>query len=199
MNKKIIFITGGARSGKSSFALREAEKLKGKKAYIATAEALDEDMRERIEKHKLGRGKEWTTFEEPIKIAGLISKIDGEYDVILLDCLTLWLSNLLTRKQHAEDRAQNAEHRTQSEEEIEQFIDALKLFKKSSVCGLNSELCALFIVSNEVGMGIVPENKLARQFRDLAGMLNQKIAGIADEVYILVSGIPLQVKGQSNA
>ncbi len=176
MKKKIVFITGGARSGKSSFALKEAEKIKGKKAYIATAEVLDEEMSKRIEKHKLDRGKEWTAFEEPVKIAELISKIEGEYDVIILDCLTLWLSNVI----HTD---------LELESETKKIINALYGLKHSTI----------YIVSNEVGMGIVPENKLARQFRDLAGMLNQKIAGVADEVYILVSGIPLQVKGQSNA
>lgn len=176
MKKKIVFITGGARSGKSSFALKETGKIKGKKAYIATAQALDEEMRERIEKHKLDRGQEWATFEAPIKIAELISKINGEYDVILLDCLTLWLSNVIHKNLGLES-------------EIKKIIDALNELKHSTI----------YIVSNEVGMGIVPENKLARQFRDIAGILNQKIAEVSDEVYILAAGIPLKIKGQNNA
>jgi adenosylcobinamide kinase/adenosylcobinamide-phosphate guanylyltransferase len=176
MEKKIIFITGGVRSGKSSFALKEAEKFKGKKAYIATAQALDEEMEQRIEKHKLSRGREWTTFEEPIKIAELIKKIDGEYDIILLDCLTLWLSNAIHKD-------------LELESEVKKIIDALNELKHSTI----------YIVSNEVGMGIVPENKLARKFRDMAGILNQKIAEISDEVYVLVAGIPLQIKGTPHA
>ncbi|MCI0468918.1 MAG: bifunctional adenosylcobinamide kinase/adenosylcobinamide-phosphate guanylyltransferase, partial [Nitrospirae bacterium] len=94
---RIIFITGGARSGKSSFALSEALKVKGRKAYIATAEALDSEMKERIKRHKKDRGDVWDTFEEPLGIANVIKKIKDRYSVILLDCLTLWLSNLLTR------------------------------------------------------------------------------------------------------
>ncbi len=94
-SRKVIFITGGARSGKSSFALKEASGITGEKAYIATAEALDDEMRERIEQHKKQRGKDWDTYEEPIKIGGLVRDIGNKYNVIVLDCLTLWLSNLM--------------------------------------------------------------------------------------------------------
>ncbi len=189
MSKKIVFITGGARSGKSSFAMAEASKIDGRKAYIATAEALDEEMKERIEKHKKQRGNKWDTYEEPLNISALVKKIEKDYNVIVIDCLTLWLSNLLIR-------AQNTEHRTQTiEKEIEKLINTLNLFKKSSGCDLDSGFCTLFIVSNEVGMGIVPGNEMARRFRDWAGMLNQRVAEIADEVYIVVSGIPVKIKG----
>ena len=92
MHNKIIFITGGARSGKSAYALSNATRISGDKTYIATAEALDKEMRERIEKHKRQRGKEWDTFEEPLKIAKVIKEIEGKYTAIVLDCLTLWLS-----------------------------------------------------------------------------------------------------------
>ena len=169
--RKIVFVTGGARSGKSSFALKEASRIKGKKAFIATAEALDEEMRERIEKHRKQRGKDWDTYEELLKIPDMIKKIEGHYRVMVLDCLTLWLSNLL----------QNS---LDSEAEIESLVSLLVTRHPSS----------LFIVSNEVGLGIVPENELARRFRDLSGYLNQKIAGIADEVYLMTAGIPLRIK-----
>lgn len=186
--KKIVFVTGGARSGKSSFAMSEALKIKGRKAYIATAEALDAEMKERIEKHKKDRGDGWDTYEELLDISDAINKIKDKYSVILVDCLTLWLSNLMTREQ-------NTEHREQTiEKEIEKLINMLNLFKKSSICVLNSGFYALFIVSNEVGMGIVSENEMARRFRDLAGMLNQKAAEIADDVYMVVAGIPLKIK-----
>jgi adenosylcobinamide kinase/adenosylcobinamide-phosphate guanylyltransferase len=189
MHKKIIFITGGARSGKSTYALSNATKISGNKAYIATAEALDEEMRERIEKHKKQRGKDWDTYEEPLRIAEVIKEIEGKYTAIVIDCLTLWLSNIMIRTQNTGYRIQTIEM------EIEGFLDSLSRFKKSPVCGLGSGFCSLYIVSNEVGMGIVPENDMARRFRDIAGFLNQRVAEIAHEVYLLISGIPLKVKG----
>jgi adenosylcobinamide kinase/adenosylcobinamide-phosphate guanylyltransferase len=169
--KKIIFITGGARSGKSSFPLKETTKISGKKAYIATAEALDEEMKERIEEHRKKRRNAWDTYEEPLRISEVIKKIEGKYKVIVIDCLTLWLSNLM----HAN---------LNIEQEIENFISSLVTHHSSLV----------YIVSNEVGMGIVPENELARRFRDMAGFLNQKVAEVADEVYVLVAGIPIKIK-----
>ena len=206
---KITFIIGGARSGKSSFALKDASKIKGLKAYIATAEALDDEMKERIEKHKIERGHEWDTFEEPLKISSLLSDIKDRYDVILLDCLTLWLSNILARGQKTDDRGQMTEdtsqkpvsgvvqgstdYKTQTAEDgIQKFIDDLQKLKKRTRNPKSETL--FFIVSNEVGTGIVPENKLARQFRDLAGTLNQKVAEIADEVYLVTAGIPVKIK-----
>ena len=197
---KIIFIIGGARSGKSSFALGEASRITGKKAYIATAEALDEEMRERIEKHKRQRERNWDTYEESIRLCELIKEIGHKYEAIVIDCLTLWLSNLL----HAGFSI---------DIEIEQFISSLRTLRTSMKTmphqhpfsprqiGPNAEVngeCGYFqtvcIISNEVGMGIVPENELARKFRDIAGILNQKIAEAADEVYMMVAGMPVKVK-----
>lgn len=185
---KIVFVIGGARSGKSSFALQQASQNEGGRVYIATAEARDDEMRERIERHREERGSEWDTIEEPLKLPDVLNNIKDKYNTILIDCLTLWLSNVLIR-------TQNTEHRTQTtEEEIEGLINFLKGIKNSSVCSPGSGLCVLYIVSNEVGMGIVPENELARQFRDLAGALNQRIAAIADEVYLVTAGIPLKIR-----
>ncbi|HCC69520.1 MAG TPA: bifunctional adenosylcobinamide kinase/adenosylcobinamide-phosphate guanylyltransferase [Nitrospiraceae bacterium] len=172
MDRKIVFILGGARSGKSAFALKEASKISGKKAYIATAESLDEEMRQRIEEHKRKRGDDWVTYEEPLKIVDLVKKMKSEYNVILIDCLTLWLSNLMHN---------NLDIR----HEIENLVSTLRITHHAS-----------YIVSNEVGMGIVPDNKMARDFRDLAGFLNQKIAEIADEVYLVTAGIPVKIKGK---
>lgn len=169
MSKK-IFITGGARSGKSSFALKEASGISGEKAYIATAEALDEEMRERIEQHKNQRGKDWDTYEEPLRISDVIKKIESRYDVIVVDCLTMWISNIMNAGLSIEI-------------EIENFISSLATHNSS-----------VYIVSNEVGMGIVPENEIARRFRDVAGTLNQKVAKVADEVYFVIAGIPLRIK-----
>ncbi|MEK7267654.1 MAG: bifunctional adenosylcobinamide kinase/adenosylcobinamide-phosphate guanylyltransferase [Nitrospirota bacterium] len=168
--KLITFIIGGARSGKSSFALQKASALPGSKAYIATAQALDNEMRERIEKHKKERPEEWMTFEEPLNISALIKDIQDKHDVILLDCLTLWLSNLMLNN-------------LDLEKEIDLFCSSLFTVH-----------CSLFIVSNEVGMGIVPDNELSRRFRDLSGYLNRKVAEIADEAYLVTAGIPIKIK-----
>ncbi|MEN8262763.1 MAG: bifunctional adenosylcobinamide kinase/adenosylcobinamide-phosphate guanylyltransferase [Nitrospirota bacterium] len=174
----ITFIIGGARSGKSAFALNEAMKVEGRKAYIATAEALDEEMRERIEKHKAERGSDWETCEAPLKISEVLLNMKNTNGVVLLDCLTIWLSNILLRAETPDPGIESPE------ETIRKFTDNLKKLN-----GMK-----LFIVSNEVGSGIVPENKLARRFRDLAGTLNQEVAGIANEVYMVTAGIPVKIK-----
>jgi adenosylcobinamide kinase/adenosylcobinamide-phosphate guanylyltransferase len=182
MGVKITFISGGARSGKSSFALKEASKFEGQKAYLATAETLDDEMKERVKRHKKERGPNWDTYEEPVEITEGLKKIKDKYNVIVLDCLTLWLSNVLLSN-------------LDCDKEVDVLIEMLTQ---------NSELCKgeapplpyskLFIVSNEVGMGIVPDNELARRFRDLAGILNQKVAEIADEVYLVIAGIAMKIK-----
>ena len=176
LKQKVIFVTGGAKSGKSSFVLNEAEKHEGQKAFIATAEALDEEMVNRIEKHKGQRGEDWNTYEEPLRISEVIKKIEGRYGAIVVDCLTLWLSNLM----HAD---------LDITQEIENLVEVLRN------SGLRTPNSGLFLVSNEVGTGIVPDNKLAREFRDLAGTMNQRVAGVSDEVFMVVAGIPVKVKG----
>ena len=170
---KIYFITGGARSGKSAFAEKLANDIPGKRAYLATAQALDAEMVARIEHHRRRRGSAWDTYEEPLAITELLRKLSGRYQVVLLDCLTLWLSNIMAR--------------TGSDEEIGDRVDDLTscLRDFAGIC---------IVVSNEVGLGIVPDNPLARRFRDLAGMTNQKIARTADEAYLLASGIPVKIK-----
>jgi adenosylcobinamide kinase/adenosylcobinamide-phosphate guanylyltransferase len=170
MNGMITFILGGSRSGKSSFALERASTISGSKAFIATAQAFDDEMQERIERHKQERSHEWMTFEEQLALPSLISRMHSGYDVILIDCLTLWLSNLMMN---------NAD----VEAEIESFLSS------ASDCP-----SCLFVVSNEVGMGIVPENALARKFRDFAGTLNRRMAEIADEVYLITAGISMKIK-----
>jgi adenosylcobinamide kinase/adenosylcobinamide-phosphate guanylyltransferase len=185
LKQKVIFVTGGAKSGKSSFALSEAAKHEGQKAFIATAGALDEEMTNRIEKHKGERGVGWDTYEEPIRIAEVIKNIEGKYGAIVVDCLTLWLSNLMHAK-------------LDITQEIENLVEVFRNSGPSPrrvACGDRTLNSGLFLVSNEVGAGIVPENKLAREFRDLAGTMNQKIAGVSDEVFMVVAGIPVQIKG----
>jgi adenosylcobinamide kinase/adenosylcobinamide-phosphate guanylyltransferase len=171
MDGKIIFIIGGAKSGKSSFALEKAEAFSGKKAYIATAEPLDEEMKDRILKHRERRGEDWDTLEEPINIVHVLNKVGNGYSAAVVDCLTLWLSNLLLGAEDPEGK-------------IESFLSSLE----------DNDHPPLFVVSNEVGMGIVPDNALSRRFRDLAGGLNQSMATIADEVYLVTAGIPLRIK-----
>lgn len=168
--RMVTFIIGGARSGKSRLALELAAKLPGKRAYLATACALDREMEERIANHRRERSAEWVTLEEPLAIPALLGKIAAEHQVLLLDCLTLWLSNLLLAEKELDA-------------EITSFLAAISAVEGS-----------LFIVSNEVGQGIVPENALARRFRDLAGRLNQAVAAAAQEVYLVVAGIPLKIK-----
>jgi len=170
---KITFITGGARSGKSAFAEKLAKDLAGKRAYIATAQALDPEMAAKIEKHRRDRDNVWDTYEEPLAVAELLGKLSSRYPVVLLDCLTLWLSNVMAHT--GGDDAVTARS--------QELAAAISNFDGSCI-----------VVSNEVGLGIVPDNPLARKFRDFAGMLNQKIAQIADEVYFTAAGIPVKIK-----
>jgi len=173
MPNRIYFITGGARSGKSAFAEKLASGLTGKRAYLATAQALDPEMAARIEKHRNDRGGAWDTYEEPLAVAELLKKLSGRYDVVLLDCLTLWLSNIMAHTD-GDGVVSSREH---------ELVMAIRGFGGACI-----------VVSNEVGLGIVPDNPLARKFRDFAGMLNQKVASAADEVYFTASGIPMKIK-----
>lgn len=173
-----IFITGGARSGKSTFAERRAEAFGGELCYLATAQPLDSEMDERVRRHRERRGAQWATIEEPIYLSQALARCDGQYQAILVDCVTLWLSNLLLKY---EDAAEN------SEERISEDLQRLKTT-------LHGMVTPVILVSNEVGMGIVPENALARMFRDIAGTANQAVAVVADEVHVVISGIPLKLK-----
>jgi adenosylcobinamide kinase/adenosylcobinamide-phosphate guanylyltransferase len=169
---KIILVLGGARSGKSTFAQGLAEKHK-KVAFIATAQGRDTEMRRRIKLHKLIRPAGWKTFEEPKQLAPLLLKIGDGFDCLLLDCLTLLVSNLMLAKK--------------TEAVILHLVgELLSTVKKRKY--------ALIVVSNEVGLGLVPSNILGRRFRDIAGRANQIVAAAADEVYFMFSGIPLRVK-----
>jgi adenosylcobinamide kinase / adenosylcobinamide-phosphate guanylyltransferase len=165
----IILITGGARSGKSVRAETRAKAFAGKPVYIATAEALDGEMRERIAKHRARRGNEWLERETPLQLVAALDETDGG-GARLVDCLTLWLTNLMLAD-------------CDWEKEASALVEAL-VRQKSPVV----------LVTNEVGLGIVPDNALARRFRDAAGILNQMIARAAVEVEFVVAGIPMRVK-----
>jgi len=178
---KLIFITGGARSGKSNFAEKMAISLGKSVAYLATAQPLDKEMTCRIEKHKNNRPVDWETYEEPIEVSKLVSHLGHEKEVILIDCLTLLISNLLLIKE-------NKIGNPQMEEEI--ISEIKKLAENSS-----KATAQVIIVSNEVGMGLVPDNVIGRVYRDILGRANSIIANKADEVFMMISGIPLKIKG----
>lgn len=171
--KRIVLVTGGCRSGKSSFALDYAVRHFSKRTYLATCEPLDEEMSERIRRHKETRGPEWRTIEEPLYVAEAVSKESAGTDVILLDCLTMWVSNMVVRNLQPEE-----------------VFDAVEKL----VAEIQNANCSQILVTNEVGAGIVPDNTLARLFRDIAGAVNQKIAVHSDEVYLMVAGIPVRIK-----
>lgn len=171
---KIIFILGGARSGKSTFAVKLAKESGKKKiAFIATGQALDEEMKKRIMLHKKVRPVNFKTFEEPRDIEGLLRKITGKFDLIIIDCLTLFVSNLLLKKY--------------KEEEIYKKMGGILAL-------LNKMNAKTIIISNEVGLGIVPGSKLGRDFRDIAGKVNQLTAQKVNNVFFMVSGIPWRIK-----
>lgn len=179
MKKNITFVIGGCRSGKSSFALRQANAVDGKNKYfIATSVPTDTEMEKRVQKHQKERGSDWQTLEEAVNIHEKIDQFSSTASVILVDCLTLWASNLLF---HSYDSAQ-----------IETAVKALEN-------SLVKAVCPVFLVSNEVGMGIVPENALARQFRDVAGLINQRMAKAAHRVVMTVAGIEVQIKPGNTA
>jgi adenosylcobinamide kinase/adenosylcobinamide-phosphate guanylyltransferase len=169
-----MLVVGGAKSGKSRFAMDACNALDRKRIFLATAQALDREMEERILRHRAERGPSWLTVEEPIEIASTIRTMDNQDTVILVDCLTLWLNNLFMK--YGDEG-----------EKIGRNIDDL-VGKLSDVRG------AVVVVSNEVGMGVVPENELSRRYRDTAGLLNQRVAGVADKVIAILAGQPLVVK-----
>ena len=176
MNIRKILVTGGARSGKSEFAENICLNIPGKRTYLATAIPFDDEMKKRISLHQKRRDTNlWhNLIEEPYDICEKLNLMKGKTEVLLLDCLTIWLSNLLLKYEMNEKRIIS---------EIDNFVDIVEHINYNIV-----------LVSNEVGMGIVPENKLARIFRDISGIANKKIANIVNEFYIIFSGYPLRLK-----
>jgi len=170
--KRVLLITGGTRSGKSRYALERALAWE-ERVFLATAVPFDEEMRRRIAGHQAERADTFATVEEPYDIASALRSLPPETEVVLLDCLTVWLGNLMHR--HGAEK--------ESYPEMESFIDYLR-----------EPSCNLVLVTNEVGMGIVPENAMARHYRDIAGALNRRVAELADEVVMTVCGLPLTLK-----
>ena len=167
----VTFVLGGARSGKSAFAEQLAAATGLERHYVATGQAHDDEMRARIARHRADRGAGWTTHEVPDELAACLRRIGAPDHVVLVDCLTFWLTNLML-----------------SGADI-----------GAAAAGLGEQLGRyrgrLILVSNEVGLGIVPDNRMAREFRDHAGRLHQHVASLADEVYFVAAGLPLKIKG----
>ncbi len=176
MSGKTILVTGGSRSGKSRHALHLAANTKNPKIFIATAEPLDEEMAERIQKHQDERGKEWVTIEEPLDPAKVLNEKATKPGFILLDCITLWLSNMIMKDMTRQDIL----------ERVHDFIEECK-----------NSTSDIIVITNELGSGIVPLEPSARSFRDIAGETNQLLASEFDEVVSMVSGIPVTIKTSS--
>ncbi|MGG7519738.1 bifunctional adenosylcobinamide kinase/adenosylcobinamide-phosphate guanylyltransferase [Allorhizobium undicola] len=171
-NSKRVFVLGGARSGKSRFAEQICIETGAERHYIATGRAWDDEMRARIASHREERGPLWTTHEEPLALAETLHRLDAPGRVVLVDCLTLWITNLMMEESLG--------------------IEA----ESAALAELLPQLTAsVILVSNEVGLGIVPENRMARAFRDHAGRLHQMIAASADEVFFVAAGLSLKMKG----
>lgn len=175
--EKLTFILGGARSGKSSYAVELAKRLNKDVTFIATASRKDKEMQERIKKHRLSRPSHWKVIEEGRNISAVLSKLNNKDEVILIDCLGLFVSNLMM--DNLDDK--------KIEEKIKELIEIIKGRALSAI-----------LVSNEVGSGIVPDNALARRFRDLLGLSNQLLAKSADKVVLVQSGIPITIKGEKD-
>jgi adenosylcobinamide kinase/adenosylcobinamide-phosphate guanylyltransferase len=171
----VTFILGGCRSGKSSFALRRANETgAAQRIFIATAVACDDEMRQRVARHRAERGDDWTTVEAPLKLPEAVQEYGCRRErVVLVDCLTFWANNLLMESAAA--------------------FAAPKMIPRLVEAIANAQ-CPVLLVSNEVGAGIVPENRLARTFRDVVGSMNQAVAACASNVFYVVAGIPVSVK-----
>jgi adenosylcobinamide kinase/adenosylcobinamide-phosphate guanylyltransferase len=170
---ELILVVGGARSGKSATALRLAEPFE-RRVFIATAERFDDEMRERISRHRADRGTGWTTIEAPLDLAGAVRAVDDPRAAIVIDCLTVWLGNLMHRDPEM----------TEDAGACVAFLDALRA----------SPARRVVVVANEVGMAIVPESALGRQFRDVAGRMNQRVAARAGRVLLVVCGQAIDIK-----
>jgi adenosyl cobinamide kinase/adenosyl cobinamide phosphate guanylyltransferase len=169
MAAKLTLVLGGARSGKSRHAEMLTMSSPSPWTYVATAEIFDEEMRSRIADHRMRRGEGWQTVEAPLDLVGTLEAAKG--NAVLVDCLTLWLTNLIFAERDLDEEMTK----------LESTLEKMQV--------------PVILVSNEVGLGIVPENALARRFRDAAGRLHQRLAARADQVLLVVAGLPLSVKG----
>ena len=174
MSRRLTLVLGGQRAGKSSYAQRLAEESGGSVLFVATAEALDDEMSARILKHQQDRPSEWDTLEEPLDLVSAMSPIVDRYQTVLLDCLTLWVSNLMLS---------------------EPPRDVLGETRRLLEC-YRAQDASWIVVSNEVGLGTIPANKLARDYSEELGRVNQLVAAAADEVIFMAAGLPLTLKSR---
>ena len=170
---RLILVLGGARSGKSRYAQQLAEQRWSRPVFLATAEATDDEMAVRIAQHRAARGACWRCIEEPLDLAGALTRAAAQGDGVLVECLTVWLGKVL----------------------VKEGAGGVETRQKALLETLHQRQCDVILVSNEVGLGIVPEYPLGRQFRDLAGWLNQAIAAESDTVVFIAAGLPLMLKG----
>ena len=187
MSGYITLVTGGARSGKSNYAEKLAMNMSKSVAYIATAIAFDDGMKDRIKKHRESRPKEWTTYEGYKDVYKMIEEISQKHEVILLDCVTIMVTNLMFA--HEDVNWDSIGHK-----KIDEIEGGIKEQVRKLLQAVSVHKLELILVTNELGMGIVPDNRISRIFRDIAGRINQMIAKEADEVYFTVSGIPMKLK-----
>ena len=171
MTSNLTLITGGAASGKSAFAERLVRTNGGQKHYLATAQAFDDEMREKVKKHQNMRGQDWITYEEPFNPALIIANL-GANDILLLDCATLWLTNLLLGNRD------------------------ISAATSTLLAAISDSSASIVVVTNEVGSGIVPQDALSRKFRQAQGELNQQLSAKASTVAVVISGLPMVLKGQ---
>ena len=186
MKSQIILCSGGARSGKSEFAERLALATEGRKAYVATGQAFDDEMIDRIKKHQERRGEIWNNFEVPLHLAKEWQNISQTADVILIDCLTMFTTNHMMA--HGSIQGQQDANQLEATvlTEVETLLASIKPCEGKTV----------IFVTNEIGLGIVPDNKLARYFRDIAGRVNRTVATAADKLFLTISGVTIELKSQ---
>ena len=168
-----MLIGGGVRSGKSRFAVERALTLGEQRVFVATAQAFDDEMKDRIDRHRAERGSRFCTVEAPTDLPAVIGALSGDIDVVVVDCLTLWLSNLLLRG-----------------DDERSIDDALR----GLIAAVQPRRFHVLLVTNEVGMGVVPASKLGRQFRDIAGGAHQRLAEVADEIYLAFLGTVVRLR-----
>ena len=172
--KQSVLVLGGAHSGKSAYALQRAQEWEGRLVYLATAEGKDEEMRKRITRHRARRrSRRWETIEEPLEVVWQLKEMDEAIGAVVLDCVTLWVSNALLNQQQEE-----------LENQVAELVEEVPLLPFH-----------LLVVSNEVGLGLVPDTPLGREYRDLLGSVNQRLAQVCKEVVFMTAGLPMKLKG----